>query len=95
MRPLALEFQEDRTTHFIDDEYLFGRSILVAPVLAAGARSREVYLPAGEWRDFWCGETLAGPRWIECDAPLDHLPLFVKAGATIARTEPAQYLSDD
>ena len=94
IRPLVLDYQTDRTTHFIDDQYLFGRSILVAPVLTDGARARPVYLPAGEWLDFWTKATLTGPGWIDCDAPLDHLPLFTKAGASIRRAAPAQYIAD-
>ena len=86
IRPLVLDFQSDRTTHFIDDEYLFGRSILVAPILIDGAQSRKVYLPEGQWRDFWSEKTFTGPGWIQRNAPLDHLLLLVKEGVAIQQT---------
>lgn len=81
-KPLILEYQDDPNTENIDLEYLFGSSFLVAPLLTRSTR-RRVYLPAGEWVDFWTKERLAGGRWIEVDAPLDTLPLWVKAGDII------------
>lgn len=85
MRPLILDYQNDRCARYIEDEYLFGRSLLVAPVLREGARRRELYLPEGNWRSFWNEDVTPGGRWIDCDAPLDVLPLFVREGARIER----------
>ncbi len=81
-RPLMLEYQADLNTHHLDLEYMFGDSLLVAPVVTS-AKRRRVYLPAGEWVDYWTKELCAGGQWIEVDAPLEKLPLWVKAGAII------------
>jgi alpha-D-xyloside xylohydrolase len=82
VRPLVLEYQDDPNTENIDLQYLFGSSFLVAPLLTRSTR-RRVYLPVGEWVDYWTKEKLAGGRWIEVDTPLETLPLWVKAGAII------------
>lgn len=90
-RPLAFDFKDDDEVLDIKDEYLFG-DILVCPVTDPDAVSRKVYLPEGTvWHDFWTGETADGGRWIDAQAPVDRLPLYVKAGAIITTTEPAQY----
>jgi alpha-glucosidase (family GH31 glycosyl hydrolase) len=78
----VLDWQDDPTTLTLDDQYLFGRSLLVAPILDERNR-RRVYLPAGRWVAYWTKEVLAGGRWIEVDAPLDVLPIYVKAGALL------------
>lgn len=83
MRALVLEFQDDPQTYSQDMEYLFGPAFLVAPVVEPGATTREVYLPAGKWIDYWTNKLLEGPRTIPSAAPLETLPLFVKAGAVI------------
>ncbi len=92
IRPLVLDYQNDRCVWHIEDEFLFGRSLLVAPVLREGERSRKVYLPEGEWQDFWSGTVTPGCRWIERDAPLDILPLFIRRGTRIERTQGRQYV---
>lgn len=81
-RPLVLEYQDDPNTYNLDTEYLFGDSFLVAPVLTPDNHCR-VYLPAGQWVNYWTKELCDGGRWIEADAPLEVLPLWVKAGAII------------
>lgn len=82
VRPLVLDFQDDPNTLRLDTQYLFGESLLVAPVFAETQR-RRVYLPCGEWVDYWTKAVLTGGRWIEVDAPLDVLPLWVRAGAIL------------
>lgn len=82
VRPLVLEYQDDPNTHHMDQQYLFGGSLLVAPVFSR-SRRKSVYLPAGEWFDFWTKERQPGGRWIEVDAPLDHLPVWVKGGTIL------------
>jgi alpha-D-xyloside xylohydrolase len=77
--PLLLEYQDDFNTRSLDLQYLFGGSFLVAPVVSR-ARRRPVYLPAGEWVDFWTKKAEPGGRWVEAEAPLDKLPLWVKGG---------------
>lgn len=64
-------------------QYFFGRDLLVTPVTKAGAETWSVYLPAGVWHDLWTGEAVHGGKVIQTDAPLDRIPVFVKAGATI------------
>ncbi len=85
MRPLFLEFPEDERVAAIDDEFLFGPDLLVAPVLREGATEREVYLPQVDWFDYWTGRPLAGGRTIHVPATLDSFPLFVRGGAFIFR----------
>ena len=82
MRPLLLDYPDDPTTHTLDLEYLFGDAFLVAPVFAPEA-DVPVYLPRGNWIDYWTKAVHAGPGWITRHAPLDLLPLFVREGAII------------
>jgi alpha-D-xyloside xylohydrolase len=77
VRPLVWEYADDPTTHHIDSEYLLGPWLLVAPVFDPQGRAR-VYLPAGRWFDFWSGEVLDGPHWLDLTVPLDRLPIFVR-----------------
>ena len=82
MRPLFLEFPEDPTCYDVEDQYLFGPDLLVAPILEAGARSRTVYLPTGPtWTDAWTGAAHDGGQTIVVDAPLERIPLFLRDGA--------------
>ena len=84
MRPLFYDFPADAGTWDIDDQYMFGPDILVAPVLYEGERKRRVYLPGGAcWTETGTGRTFEGGTWIESEAPLDTLPLFVKNNAGI------------
>ncbi len=84
MRPLFYDFPADEVCWEIDDQFMFGPDLLVAPVLFEGARSRRVYLPDGTgWRDAWADEELAGGQWIEADAPLERIPLYVRAGRAL------------
>ncbi len=83
MRPLVLHYPDDPRTHALTDQYLWGRDILVAPVVTEGATQRRVYLPEGEWYDFWTGRRMRGGRTITAQAPLERLPLYVRAGAII------------
>jgi alpha-D-xyloside xylohydrolase len=82
VRALALEYQADPNALTIDDEYLFGGSLLVAPILQE-SNQRMVYLPPGSWFDFWTKERLVGSRWITVEAPISTLPLFVRGGSII------------
>jgi alpha-D-xyloside xylohydrolase len=84
MRGLVMDFPADRTGWNIDDEYLFGRAFLVAPVTRFEARSRSVYLPGGTaWYDFYSGRRFAGGQKIEAEAPYERMPLFVRAGSIV------------
>ena len=89
MRGLVMDFPNDPAARDIADQYLFGPALLVAPVTEAGAVSRPVYLPLGfDWYDFETGEKHAGGRTIDAAAPLERMPLFVRAGS-IVPTGPA------
>ncbi|MGB6483662.1 MAG: TIM-barrel domain-containing protein [Candidatus Acidiferrales bacterium] len=83
MRALWLHYPDDPAAVARGDEYLWGRDILVAPVCEKGASSRRVYLPRGDWYDFWAGERTEGGREINRDVDLETLPLFVRAGAIL------------
>jgi alpha-D-xyloside xylohydrolase len=82
MRPLFVDFPDDRACETVEDQFLLGPDILVAPVLAEGARGRRVYLPAGtEWTNAEKGTSHPGGEWREVEAPLESVPVFLKAGS--------------
>jgi alpha-glucosidase (family GH31 glycosyl hydrolase) len=83
MRPLVLNYPDDPRVWSLSHEYLWGDDLLVAPVTREGATAWPVYLPAGGWYDFWTGTRYEGPAGITLDAPLDRLPLLVRAGAIV------------
>ncbi len=84
MRALVLQYQDDAQARTAKDEYLFGPDFLVAPVIDAGTQ-RAVYLPPGDWVEYWTGKDDPGGRVVVADAPLDTLPLWVRAGAVIPK----------
>jgi alpha-glucosidase (family GH31 glycosyl hydrolase) len=88
MRPLPLVDPGDEEGWTIADSYFLGPALWVAPVLEEGARARTAYLPGGEWLDWWTGELSQGGRWIEADAPLGRIPLWVRSGSIVV-TYPA------
>jgi alpha-D-xyloside xylohydrolase len=80
MRPLFIDFPHDPRAWFVEDEFLFGPDVLVAPITEYGARSREVYLPAGAtWTDVATRAEHAGGTVLQADAPLERIPVFVRA----------------
>lgn len=83
-RALVFDFPDDPRVRDLWDEFMYGDDLLVAPVWRTGDRSREVYLPEGTWEDFWDGDrTFEGPATITAEAPLDRIPVFVRAGADV------------
>jgi len=79
MRPLFFDFEDDPAAAEVDDQFLFGPDLLIAPITAYQARSRAVYLPAGtEWADAWTGRKTPGGQVIEADAPIEHIPVHVR-----------------
>ena len=104
-RLLAFDFPEDPQVLDLKDEYMFGR-LLVCPVIEPGAKSRKVYLPREQhpsssknlssrgWIDYWTGQRYEGGQWIEADAPLNRLPLFVRAGTILAKAAKAAEYAD-
>ncbi|MBT9330451.1 TIM-barrel domain-containing protein [Paracidobacterium acidisoli] len=84
MRALFMDFPNDPKAANIPDEYMYGPAFLVAPVTEQGATHRKVYLPAGcDWYNYWTHERLHGGQTIVADAPIDTLPLFVRAGSIV------------
>jgi alpha-glucosidase (family GH31 glycosyl hydrolase) len=83
MRALWLHFPDDPKAVACADEYLWGRSLLVAPVVEKGATARPLYLPRGAWYDFWTGERLDGGREISRPVDLETIPLYVRAGSIL------------
>jgi alpha-D-xyloside xylohydrolase len=83
MRPLVMDFRDDRNVYNIDDQYMFGPFIMVSPITTPSTFEREVYLPRGLWHDFWTGDVLSGGRKLKVRASLDTIPLHVRAGAII------------
>jgi alpha-glucosidase (family GH31 glycosyl hydrolase) len=84
MRALFMDYPDDPNAADIRDEYMFGTAFLVAPVTEQGATSRKVYLPAGcDWYNYWTNARIKGGQTINADAPIDTIPLFVRAGSIV------------
>jgi alpha-D-xyloside xylohydrolase len=96
MRGLVMDFAADKRVWNIDDEYLFGPALLVAPVTQYKARSRSVYLPAGTaWYDFYTGRKIEGGQTITVDAQYGRIPLFVRAGSIVPTGPAIQFTDQD
>ncbi|WP_417186402.1 TIM-barrel domain-containing protein [Bacteroides sp.] len=94
MRALFSDFPKDKKVIDIGDEYMFGKSILVAPV-TSGVRRRSLYLPEGtQWIDFWTGEMQKGGQEISREAPIDIIPLYVKAGSIVPVGPSVQFATE-
>ena len=86
MRPLFYDFDSDLKAWEIDDEYMLGSDLLVAPIIYENEYSRNVYLPKGaSWVDVWTGDEYEGGNTALCDAPLDKIPLFLRKGGKLNR----------
>lgn len=83
VRPLFYHFQDDPLTYNISDQFLLGPGVMACPVLRPGVVRRQLYLPEGLWHDYWHGDVYSGGKYIIYEAPLDILPLFIKAGTII------------
>ena len=94
MRSLWLHYPEDKRAAGVGDEYLWGRDMLIAPVYKQGASARSVYLPAGEWYDWWSGEKLTGGRDVSRSVDLATMPIYVRAGAVIPFDPVRQYTAE-
>jgi len=92
MRPLVMDFSYDVKALNQPYEYMFGKSFLVAPVTEPGTTGLNIYLPSGSgWYDFWSGQKYDGGQTIKAEAPLDKIPLFVRAGSVIPLGKRMQY----
>ena len=94
LRPLFMHYQDDEETYEINDEFLFGEEILVAPVVIQGAKKRMVYLPGGKWIDYWTEKEYEGKNYYIINAPIDICPMFVKSGSIIPGYPPMQYVGE-
>jgi alpha-glucosidase/alpha-D-xyloside xylohydrolase len=94
MRSLWLHYPDDPKAVACGDQYLLGRNLLVAPVVERGATSRRVYLPRGDWYDFWTGERVAGGHEISRAVDLETLPLYVSAGSILPLGPVKQYTGE-
>ncbi len=95
MRPLVMDFTDDAKALNISDEFMFGDALLICPVYEYGARSREVYLPAGQWYEWHSGKPVNGGRTISADAPYERIPVYVRAGQIIPIGPDIQYTAQD
>jgi alpha-glucosidase/alpha-D-xyloside xylohydrolase len=93
MRALYLHYPNDPEAVQLGDEYLWGRDLLVAPVVEKGANLRRLYLPAGTWFDWWTNQKIVGGRWLERPVDLGTLPLYVRTGAIVPLDPVRQYTS--
>lgn len=95
MRGLAMDFADDRKVLDINDQYLLGPSLMVAPVHDYRARSRSVYFPAGtDWYDLYTGRKQTGGREVTVDAPLERIPVFVRAGSILPTGPEVQHTAE-
>lgn len=94
IRSMWLHYPDDATAAARGDQYLYGRDILVAPIVEKGAASRSLYLPRGVWYDFWTDEKIEGAREIVRKIDLETIPLYVRAGAILPMGPVKQYTSE-
>lgn len=95
MRPLFLHYMEDEKTYELNDEFMWGENILVAPILEQGKTFRGVYLPSGNWYDYFTGEKIEGCRVILKDVPIDICPIYIKEGSIIPTYNEMNYVGEN
>jgi alpha-glucosidase len=93
-RPLFFEFPEDAESAAVEDQFMLGPALLAAPVLERGARERELYLPAGRWLGWHDDAQYVGPRRLRVAAPLERMPLFLRAGAILTTQSPVRHTGE-
>ncbi|CCU81150.1 Alpha-glucosidase [Halanaerobium saccharolyticum subsp. saccharolyticum DSM 6643] len=94
MRPLIMEFPEDEECQNLSDQFMFGDSIMIAPVYQPDKDKRMIYLPEGKWFDFWTKEIYHGKKHIIIDAPLATMPILIKAGSIVPLNEKLNYIGE-
>lgn len=94
IRPLFYCLENDENAYSIDEQFLFGNDIMIAPVLKKGEFRRDVYFGNQEWYDFWTGKPVEKILRKVVYAPVEHLPVYVKKGAIIPAREPVQYIGE-
>lgn len=94
LKPLVYYDQDDTQTHYRNDEFIFGNHILVCPILEPNALGRRMYIPRGEWYNYWTNEFAIGGREVWVDSKFDEIPVFVKAGSIIPKYPVQQYVGE-
>jgi alpha-glucosidase len=94
MRPLIMEFPEDEECQNLSDQFMIGESIMLTPVYQPDKDKRMIYLPEGKWIDFWTKEVYEGENHIIVDAPLDIMPIFIKAGSIVPLNKKLNYIGE-
>ena len=94
LRPLLFEYPEDETTYALDDQFLLGDALLIAPITKPGIEHRHVYLPAGTWWHLWSGERFTGPAHILVHAPLGFPAVFVAGNKAVAMWPDMNYVGE-
>ena len=95
MSPLPYYFSDDKNTWNIKYQYMFGKSLMVCPVTQYKERETKVYLPKGNWYDYWTGEKLLGERYITAPSPLNSMPLYVREGSILPIGPKVQYATQE
>ena len=93
-RPMALEYPHDKRARKLCDQFLLGADVLIAPILRPDTSYRAVYLPDGAWYDYWSGACMAGGRPVLAEAPLEIMPIYIRAGAILPETGVRQHAAD-
>jgi alpha-glucosidase len=93
-RPLVLNYQNDTNTLNLDDQFIIGEDLLVAPILQPNQTSRMVYLPEGVWYDYWTKKRHNGGTMIRVDAPLETVPMFIRGGSIIPEGPDMNYVGE-
>jgi alpha-D-xyloside xylohydrolase len=91
MRPLVMDFRDDVNAQNVGDQFMYGPAFLVNPVTEQGATQRRIYLPKGKWYDFWTGAKVEGGKFADVPAPLERMPLYVRAGSIIPMAPEEEY----
>jgi alpha-glucosidase len=94
LKPLVYYDQEDTQTHYRNDEFIFGNQILVCPILEPNAIGRRMYIPRGQWYNYWTNDLVTGGKEMWVDTKYDEIPVFVKAGSVIPKYPVQQYVGE-
>ncbi len=94
VKPLVLLDQDDHQTYYRTDEFMFGKHLLVCPILQPNSKGRRMYVPKGNWFNYWTHEVVEGGKELWVDADIDSIPLFVKEGAIIPKYPVQQYVGE-
>ena len=94
MTPLLYDWFDDELTYNISDQFMFGESMMICPVVEKGALSRPVYFPGGQWVDLWTGERIKGRQFKSFLTPIELMPIFIKEGAIIPKQPAMQWVGE-